>query len=205
LAVVPGGTLNHFAGELGIGSVEEVAEAVRSGQAVRVSVGTAGDALCFLNTFALGVYPDLVREREKHEDRLGKWPAMALATLRVLRKAESVTVDVDGEQRSLWTLFAGNGHYHPSGFAPSWRERMDDGCIDVRLVDAKHPWARTRMAVALLTGRLGRSRVYEERVVGHLTVSTSEPLRVAVDGEVHDASPPMDLRAAPEPLVVYRT
>jgi undecaprenyl-diphosphatase len=205
LAVVPGGTLNHFAGELGIESVEDVAEAVKTGQAVRVSVGSAADGLYFLNTFALGVYPELVREREKHEQRIGKWPAMALATLRVLRKAEAVTVEIDGEERSLWTLFAGNGHYHPSGFAPSWRERMDDGCIDVRLVDAKHPYSRTRMALALLTGRLGRSRVYEERVVGHLTVNAPADVKVAVDGEVSDGASVLRLRATPEPLVVYRT
>jgi undecaprenyl-diphosphatase len=208
LAVVPGGTLNHFAGELGLTSVEQVAEAVRDGSAVRVSVGSGapdGDGLWFLNTFALGVYPDLVREREKHEGRLGKWPAMALATARVLRKAKAVEVSVDGDERTLWTLFAGNGHYHPSGFAPSWRERMDDGCVDVRLVDATHPWSRTRMAVALMTGRLGRSRVYEERVVGRLSVASRQGrLRIARDGEVSEGPDELHLQAAREPLVVYR-
>jgi undecaprenyl-diphosphatase len=208
LAVVPGGTLNHFAGELGLSSVEEVAEAVRDGKAVRVSVGSAApdeDGLWFLNTFAVGVYPDLVHERETHEHRFGKWPAMALATARVLRRAEAVEVEVDGEDRRLWTLFAGNGHYHPSGFAPSWRERMDDGAIDVRLVDATAPFARTRMALALMTGRLGRSSVYEERVVGRLRVSSRQgDLRIARDGEVSDGPDRLHLRAAREPLVVYR-
>ncbi|MFN2537361.1 MAG: phosphatase PAP2 family protein [Mycobacteriales bacterium] len=206
LAVVPGGTLNHFAGELGVDSVQELAEAVRNGSAVRVSVGSAApDGLWFLNTFALGVYPDLVREREKHERRLGKWPAMAVATARVLRTAEPVEVTVDGEPRTLWTLFAGNGHYHPSGFAPSWRERLDDGCIDVRLVDATMPWSRTRMALALLTGRLGRSRVYEQRVVGELEVSSPDSrLRIARDGEVSTGPSTLRVQVAREPLVVYR-
>ncbi|MGB8649604.1 MAG: phosphatase PAP2 family protein, partial [Mycobacteriales bacterium] len=208
LAVVPGGTLDHFAGELGIGGVDELAEAVRGGSAVRVSVGSAradGEGLYFLNTFALGVYPELVREREKHEQRLGKWPAMALALVRVLRSAECVAVQVDGEQRNLWTLFAGNGHYHPAGFAPSWRERMDDGCVDVRLVDADRPFSRTRLALAVLTGRLGRSRVYEERVVGRLPVRSRQGgLRIARDGEVSDGPGHLLLRAAAQPLVVYR-
>jgi diacylglycerol kinase family enzyme/membrane-associated phospholipid phosphatase len=208
LAVVPGGTLNHFAGELGITSVEDVMEAVAHGSAVRVAVGSAapdGDGLYFLNTFAIGVYPDLVREREKHERRLGKWPAMALATVRVLRKAESVALQVDGEDRELWTLFAGNGHYHPAGFAPSWRERMDDGCVDVRLIDATRRWSRTRMTLALLTGRLGRTRVYEERIVGRLPVRSRQGgLRIARDGEVSDGPGHLLLRAATRPLVVYR-
>ena len=208
LAVVPGGTLNHFAGELGITSVEDVAEAVGKGSAVRVAIGSAaadGEGLYFLNTFALGVYPELVKEREKHEQRLGKWPAMAVATIRVMRAAESVTVEVDGEERNLWTLFAGNGHYHPAGFAPSWRERMDDGCIDVRLIDADALLARTRLVLALLTGRMGRSRVYEERVVGRLPVrSVGGGLRIARDGEVSEGPSALMLRAAKTPLVVYR-
>ncbi|MCW2601727.1 MAG: phosphoesterase, PA-phosphatase related [Frankiales bacterium] len=207
LVVLPGGTLNHFAAELGIAGVADIVEAVRTGSAVQVSVGSAapeGEGLYFLNTFALGVYPELVKEREKHEQRLGKWPAMALATVRMLRKAERVTVTVNGVERELWTLFAGNGHYHPAGFAPSWRERMDDGCIDVRLVDAAQRFSRTRLTLAVLTGLLGRSQVYEERVVGRMHVSSRAPLRIARDGEVSDGPSSLLLRAAASPLVVYR-
>ena len=208
LAVVPGGTLNHFAGELGISSVEDVAEAVRDGAAVRVAVGSAaadGEGLYFLNTFALGVYPELVKEREKYENKLGKWPAMALATVRIMRRAQAVAVKVDGEDRNLWTLFAGNGHYHPAGFAPTWRERMDDGCIDVRLIDADSPLARTRLTLAVMTGLLGRSRVYEQRVVGRLPVTSRQGgLRLARDGEVEEGPGHLMLRAAGKSLVVYR-
>jgi undecaprenyl-diphosphatase len=208
LAVVPGGTLNHFAGELGICGVEDVARAVAEGSAVRVTVGSAeakGDGLYFLNTFALGVYPELVKERERFEGRLGKWPAMALAVTRILRRAECVAVNVDGEDRNLWTLFAGNGHYHPAGFAPSWRERLDDACIDVRLIDADKRFARTRLALAVLTGRLGQSRVYEERVVGRLPVTSRQGgLRLARDGEVQDGPGHLLLQAASHSLVVYR-
>jgi undecaprenyl-diphosphatase len=208
LAVVPGGTLNHFAGELGIDDVQDVVRAIKDGSAVRITVGSAsadGDGLYFLNTFALGVYPELVKEREKHEGRIGKWPAMALAVTRILRRAECVAVNVDGEDRKLWTLFAGNGHYHPQGFAPSWRERLDDAAIDVRLIDADRSYARTRLALAVLTGRLGRSRVYEERVVGRLPVTSRQGgLRLARDGEVQDGPGHLLLRAASRSLVVYR-
>lgn len=208
LAVVPGGTLDHFAGELGISSVDDLVKAVREGTAVQVSVGSAapaGDGLHFLNTFALGVYPELVCEREKREEAIGKWPALLVALLKILRGAEPIQVEVDGEPRRLWTLFAGNGHYHPAGFAPSWRERMDDGCIDVRLIDADKPMARTRLVAAVLTGRLGRSRVYEERVVAKLAVSSSQGgLRLARDGEVEDGPAHLLLHAARDPLIVYR-
>ena len=208
LAVVPGGTLDHFAGELGVHGVEQLAAAVRAGDAVDVTVGSAaakGDGLYFLNTFALGVYPELVRERERREGAIGKWPAMAVAMRRVVRNAQPVHVEVDGQARRLWTLFAGNGHYHPAGFAPSWRERLDDGCIDVRIVDASRPLARTRLVLAVLTGRLGRSRVHEQRIVAKIPVRSRQGgLRVARDGEVTDGPGHLLLRAASRTLVVYR-
>ncbi|MDP9101537.1 MAG: phosphatase PAP2 family protein, partial [Actinomycetota bacterium] len=208
LVVIPGGTLDHFAAELGITGAADVIGAVQRGEAVSVTVGSAqadGQGLYFLNTFALGVYPELVAEREKREASLGKWPALLVALTKVLPRAEPVRVEVDGSPRELWTLFAGNGHYHPAGFAPSWRERLDDGCIDIRLLDAGRRWSRTRLVAAVLTGRLGRSRVYEERIVAKLPVrSPSGGLRVARDGEVGDGPTALLLRAATRPLVVYR-
>ncbi|MDQ6874013.1 MAG: phosphatase PAP2 family protein [Actinomycetota bacterium] len=208
LAVLPGGTLDHFAAELGISSVQDVVEALAAGSAVQVTVGSAeadGDGLVFLNTFALGVYPDLVREREKREAALGKWPALVLAMFVVLRRAKPVFVEVDGRPRRLWTLFAGNGHYHPAGFAPSWRERLDDGCIDVRTIDADAPFSRTRLIVAVISGRLGRCRVYEQRIVAKLAIRTRQgALHLARDGEVAEGPGHLNLHAAGEPLVVYR-
>lgn len=207
LAVFPGGTLNHFAGELGICTVDDVVAAVREGSAVEISVGSAdpdGAGLYFLNTFALGVYPELVRRREQREAALGKWPAMALALLQVLRHAEPVAVEVDGQPRRLWTLFGGNGHYHPAGFAPSWRERLDDGCVDVRLIDAEQPLSRLRLVAAVLTGRLGRSRVYEQRLVGSLPVRSRQgALPLARDGETAEGPGHLVLRSAARRLVVY--
>ena len=208
LAVVPGGTLDHFAGELGLTSVDDVVQAVRHGHGIEVTVASAaatGDGLHFLNTFALGIYPDLVTEREKYEEAIGKWPALLVALVTTLRGAEPIVVELDGEQRRLWTLFAGNGHYHPAGFAPSWRERLNDGCIDVRLVDADRAFARSRLVAAVLTGRLGRSKVYEARVVATLVVSSNAGgLRLARDGEVQHGPQRLLLHAARDPLVVYR-
>ncbi len=208
LVVLPGGTLNHFAAELGVTDVASVAQAVQTGSAVRITVGSAavnGDGQLFLNTLALGVYPDLVREREHRQHRIGKWPTMAWATVRVLRRANPVRLEVDGQNRLLWTLFAGNGRYHPSGFAPTWRERLDDGTIDVRLIDATRPLARTRLLLAVLTGRLGRSRAYEQRVVAETHLRPlQQGLTLARDGEVNDAPDRLHLHAASRPLTVYR-
>jgi len=175
---------------------------------VHVTVGSTnakGDGGYFLNTFALGFYPEMVHEREKREGVIGKWPALVVAMARTVPGARPVHVEVDGQQRTLWTLFAGNGHYHPEGFAPSWRDRLDDGTIDVRMVDASRPFSRTRLVLALMSGRLGRSSVHEQRIVAKLPVRSRQGgLRVARDGEVSDGPGHLLLRAAAESLVVYR-
>lgn len=208
LAVFPAGTLDHFAHELGIDAVEDTIDALRNGEAAEVVLGSAaadGESLLFLNTFSLGVYPELVQRRERRERWLGKWVALGAALVEVLQQAEPLEVEVDGEKRVVWLVFAGNGRYHPAGFAPSWRERLDDDCVDVRIIDADKRFGRSRLVFAVLSGTLGRCRVYEERVVDRLELrlpGTGE--RMARDGETHEAPQELVLRPAARRLVVYR-
>lgn len=205
LAVFPAGTLNHFAGALGLEDAEQVAAAIRRGQACSVSVAAVDEDLVFLNTFSIGVYPELVERRESRERWLGKWPALAVALLEVLVGAEPVAVAVDGVPRRVWSLFAGNGRYHPAGFLPASRTCLDEQLLDVRLVDADRRLSRTSLALTLLTGGLSRRRGCQESIVGELSLRLDgDDPRIARDGESH--SSPRNIRLAPTPtkLVVYR-
>ncbi|MFJ5533001.1 bifunctional phosphatase PAP2/diacylglycerol kinase family protein [Streptomyces sp. NPDC093261] len=237
LAVFPGGTLNHFALDVGVPHVEDTVAAVVRGEAVAVDLGIAvpedadkdkdtdkdtekdtekhtdKDAdrepgavpVEFLNTFAIGLYPELVRLRERLERRLGKWPAATVALIRVLRTATPAELRIDGRPRRLWLLFAGNGRYVPDGFAPSFRPRLDDGLLDLRLIDGDHRLARTRVALAALAGALGHSpayvaeRVREVRIEGLKGTDTC-----AYDGEVVPAPGALRLGKRNRALVVYR-
>lgn len=203
LLVVPGGTLNHFAYALGVDTVADATAAVRDGRAVTVDRGLiAGHT--FVNTASIGGYCDLVDAREKLEDRIGKWPAMMVALWRVLRHSAPVRMEIDGEARCVWMIFIGNCRYHPAGFTPSWRERLDDGTIDVRIVDGAQPWSRTHLFLSVLTGRLGSCRAYEQRFVKELSVKSLEgPLRLARDGETFDGPEFFTITKADKPLLVY--
>lgn len=188
LVVVPTGTLNHLARDLGLEAVDDAVEAVRSGEMTAVDLATI-DGHLFLNTASFGSYAELVDARERLEATIGKWPAVLVALARVLRRARPVSVEIDGKDHSLWMAFVGNCRYHPTGFAPAWRERLDDGTLDVRLVLADHPWSRLRLVAAVLTGRLGTCRAYREWTTESLRVRTlGGPLRLARDGETFDGS-----------------
>jgi undecaprenyl-diphosphatase len=127
-----------------------------------------------------------------------------VALFRVLRHASPVELEMDGRRRRVWMVFIGNCRYHPPGFAPSWRERLDDGQLDVRIVDGSRPWSRARLLLSVITGRLARCGAYEQRFVRSMHVKSLEGrLRLARDGETFDGPEELTICKADAPLLVY--
>jgi diacylglycerol kinase family enzyme/membrane-associated phospholipid phosphatase len=205
LLAVPAGTFNHFAADLGLGSVDDALAALRDGDSVLVDVATA-DGAAFLNTASTGVYVDLVKAREKLEPAMGKWPAMLVALAGVLRTGRPVDLIVDGRRRHVWLLFAGNCRYEPSGAAPAYRPDLADGTLDVRMVDGSEPLARTRLIIAVLLGTLGRCRVYRTWSATSLRIAspTTDSVPLCLDGEATETKQAVSLVKRPKKLLVYR-
>ncbi|MEV6520866.1 phosphatase PAP2 family protein [Longispora sp. NPDC051575] len=204
LFVVPGGTLNHFAGDIGVAGVPEAAAALRAGEAVAVDLGTVSDGGIFLNTSSIGVYVDLVHAREKLEGKIGKWPAALVGLVQVLRHSSPTQVEVDGRRRKVWLLFAGNCHYAPPGMVPSHRPRLDDGSLDIRIVDGGQPFGRLRLVLAVLTGTLATCRVYEARTARSVRLRSPRPLGLSLDGEVTRTDAAVTIGKSDKALIVYR-
>ena len=183
---VPAGTLNHLARDLGLDSVDDSVAAVRAGTAIHMDLGLAGDR-CFVNTLTFGGYAQVVDARERLEGRIGKWPALIIALVRELPKMEPLHVEIDGDERRVWLMWIGNGRYDPTGLGPAWRERLDDGLLDVRMVKGGRRFSRARFVLHALSGRLVHCSAYEARVAPSVTIrSLDGPLRLAADGETYD-------------------
>ncbi|MFD7924253.1 bifunctional phosphatase PAP2/diacylglycerol kinase family protein [Streptomyces sp. NPDC059740] len=231
LAVMPGGTRNHFAYDLGIETFGAAARAVETGEAVAVDLarfrsgtrarpgsgragsnaGSSGDEAAegvqegyYLNTFSIGAYPELVRIREEWAHRIGAWPAGVLAAWRVLRTSAPVTVEVNGRRRAVWLLFVGNCSYRTMGLAPVRRHDLADGVLDVRVVHGGR-LARTRLLLAAVTGGLKHTPVLSESRLRSLRIGGLAPgTDLAFDGEVAPAPRELWLDKANEALTVYR-
>lgn len=191
LVVIPTGTLNHFARDLGVYDLREVVDATGAGEAVAVDIATveleAADGTrthYLINTASLGAYPDLVRLREQWQGRWGKWPAFAAALFVTLRRAQPIRIRIDEQWHDVWFVFVGNGPYHPHGAVPAFRSRLDSRLLDVRWLRADLRFSRTRAAVALLLAAIGHSKVYHEKQVPEFIVHLDAPEPVAADGEV---------------------
>ncbi|MGY1740288.1 MULTISPECIES: phosphatase PAP2 family protein [unclassified Blastococcus] len=188
LAVIPAGTLNHFARDVGVDTVEQAADAVTSGAAVKVDVARL-NGTPFLNTASIGSYPEMVRRRDALSGRLGKWAAMTVAVARTLRDGTPVELALDGRYVKVWILFIGNCTYTPRGLAPAWRPRLEDGLLDVQYLRADIPFSRTRAVLGTLLGVSHRVSGYAETTGTSVRVrSLSGPQPVAYDGEMGEAA-----------------
>ncbi|ONI85184.1 glycerophosphatase [Saccharothrix sp. ALI-22-I] len=210
LALVPAGTLNHFARDVGVRGLDDTARAVADGEGVLVDLAAVSvdgaPPRWFVNTASLGGYPDMVRLREKLQDRWGKWPAAAIALARVLRTSRPLRVELNGEPQLVWMLFVGNGPYRPKGFAPTMRPALDAGLMDVRYIRADTRFSRARFFIGALLGSLHRSRTYRHLETRWLDVRLlDDAVAIATDGEVGPTGSTFEFRARPAALAVYRS
>ena len=212
LGVVPLGTLNHFAKDLHVPlDVRQAVDTIAGGHVQRVDVGEVNDHV-FVNNCSIGVYPDIVRERDQLRNGHSKWLAMAIATFRVLRRYGGVTVRVDvcGRQQQWRTpfVFVGNNEYVIDGAGLGTRATIEQGQLFIYVA----PRARVRDLPVLLAkaliGGARQSGAFEIVAATELTIDTprTKIIDVAVDGEIVKMTTPLVYRTRPEslPVVVPR-
>lgn len=209
LGVVPLGTLNHFAKDLGIPlDLEDAANVVLDGAVCRVDVGEV-NGLVFLNNSSLGVYPAIVRLRQRYQaSGLGKWIAALWAGLTVLRRNPFMGVRIVAETQALVRrtpfVLVGNNEYRMVGLHAGSRESLAQGRLAVYVLSAERRIGLLRLAWHVL--RKGGEEVKELDLltVEKATVETvRHRLQVALDGEVVLLESPLEYRIRPADLRVH--
>ncbi len=209
LAVLPLGTLNHFAKDLHIPlALREAVAVVAAGHIARVDVGRVNDRL-FVNNSSIGIYPGIVEQREDlRDDGYRKWPAMAIATVRIMRRYRgvAVTIDADGSQITRRTpfVFVGNNEYAIDGLRLGARTALDRGKLFVYLAPRSRVRDLPMLLATALIGRARQSGALEIVAATDVTIDTRTPrgISVAVDGEVAIMRTPLRYRSHPAALAV---
>jgi diacylglycerol kinase family enzyme len=209
LGILPLGTLNHFARDLGIPiDLEEAVRIAAAGRQVLVDVGQVNDRV-FINNSSLGVYPDIVRDRKRQQRRLGRgkrW-AMVWATLTALRRAPFLHVRLrrDGEVRNYRVpfVFIGNNVYVMEGFDIGKRESLKEGQLSIYLTQRRGRIGLFALGMRALFGRLDQARDFEATSAHTLDIeSHHHHLLVANDGEVTLMQAPLRYEIRPGALRV---
>jgi diacylglycerol kinase family enzyme len=209
LGVLPLGTLNHFAKDLRMPlALDAAVERIARGEARRVDVGEVNGRV-FVNNSSLGLYPDIVRERERQQRRLGrgKWAAFVWASIGALRRFPflGVRLSIDGRaaQRRTPFVFIGNNVYSMHGFTIGERERLDAGRLSLYVAQRAGRMKLLVLALHALFGRLKQTRDFDALSATEIDVeSKRKRLRVATDGEITTMTPPLRYRIRPASLLV---
>lgn len=205
LAVLPLGTRNHFARQLGVPfDLTEAARLAVSGQRRRIDVGAAGDRV-FVNTASFGIYTRFVRLRGRGS--APRWLSSIPATWHVLRRMRSqrFALRIDGERRDLATplLFIGNNEYSTALGHLGERESLEDGRLSVCAVAARSPRQLLGFAARALLGLARVDRDFEEYATARRVDIVGEGhIEGALDGELALLPLPLRLRSLPAALGV---
>jgi diacylglycerol kinase family enzyme len=208
LGVLPLGTFNHFAKDLGIpldldGAVRAIAEGTAQPRDIAAVNGHV-----FINHAGVGLYPHMVelRERLRGAGGLGKFPAMAIAMLDLLRAYPTfgLRIRVGGETRTRRSpfLFVANNGYILDAYGLERPDPRDK--LTLLLAHDAGRWALLRMGAKALIGRLGKDAydalAFERAVIE----SRRDRLLVELDGEIEALAPPLEFKLMPDALRVVR-
>ncbi len=208
LGVLPLGTLNHFARDLGIPSdLQQAAYTIIAGHTIQVDAAEVNNRI-FLNNSSLGLYPMIVREREKHQ-RLGfrKWPAFIWATIQALRRNPflDVRLRVNDEllERTTPFVFVGNNEYAMDLFNIGFRNRLDKGELSIYITHGASRLKLIGLALRAVVGRLRNDKDFLALRSDEVTIQTARKrVRVAFDGEIEVMEAPLQYRVRSRALRV---
>jgi len=209
LGVLPLGTLNHFARDLGIPSdLEQAARTIIAGHTIEVDVAEVNGRI-FLNNSSLGLYPMIVREREKHQ-RLGfrKWPAFIWATIQALLRRNpflDVRLRVNDElmDRTTPFVFVGNNEYAMDLLNIGQRNRLDRGELSIYITHGTSRLKLISLALRAVVGRLRNDKDFLALRSNEVKIQTGRKrVRVAFDGEIEVMEAPLLYRVRSRALRV---
>ena len=210
LGLLPLGTLNHLARDIGIPvDLGEAAEVAANGQPVAIDVGEVNGQV-FVNNASIGLYPLMVRKREGLRRAKGwpKWLSTLPAAFAVLERLphHRLRLDWGRGERAIVTplLFVGNNVYSLDRGEVGKRNTLTDGKLSLYAVARRRRAALIWFAMRALVGRAERSLDFE--TLGEcetLTVSSSSgSIEIALDGELRRMDSPLEFRIRAGALTV---
>jgi diacylglycerol kinase family enzyme len=210
LGILPLGTLNHFAKDLGIPlTIPEAIAVIAAGNLVRLDVAKVNERV-FINNSSLGIYPHVVLHRDLQQSRFGwsKWSAMIVAVFRSLRRFPLVEVRLETDEKNVVLqtpmVFVGNNLYEIDLLNIGQRNSLDKGELSLYFANVQSRWGLFKLTLRALVGRLRQSRDFETLCVQECWInSRRHQLPVAADGEVIELAPPLHYRSLKHSLPVF--
>jgi diacylglycerol kinase family enzyme len=204
--VVPAGTRNHFALDLGLDreDVPGAFEAYSNGVDVVVDIAEL-NGRPFVNNASMGVYAQVVQSPEYRDAKV----RTAAAILPDVLGPEAVPPDLRfplptcDEATTTQLLLVSNNPYQLSRLrGGGTRERLDAGVLGVVSVHVRGAADAEQLAALEAAGQVRRFAGWQEWTTTELEVRSSAPVEVGVDGEALLLNPPLRFAIRPGALTI---
>lgn len=216
MGVMPQGTFNYFARTHGIpNDPAEAVQALLRAEPVAVQVGLINDRVFLVNA-SVGLYPQLLEDREAYKARFGRSRLVAfgagVVTLMGRHRQLRLRIDFGPNAREITTptLFVGNNRLQLEQVGVSQAPSLDEGCIAAVMLRPIGALAMLGLMLRGALGTLGEADTVESFKFQHMLVKPRRAwggrmVKVAFDGEVSRMSMPLDFRVSPKPLYLLKS
>lgn len=197
LGILPVGTWNHFARDLDLPMEWEAAlDIALEGEIRAVDVGRVNDRY-FMNNLSLGLYPEIVRHRERFR-KLGKWRAYTKATRAAVKNYPHVAISIETQHmletiRTHVFMVSVNPYQldQPGVIAP--RKTLDGGFLSVYWLPHMPRLQFIRTLARYLRGKVAEGGMRSLQTTKVKVQSSHSHIRVGIDGELRDISTPLSI------------
>lgn len=193
LGVLPLGTANDFARTVGLPlNLAAAIKAITKGKTTQIDLGEANGHL-FFNVASVGFSADLALSlTEKAKKRWGKLGyAIIAARLLASSRLFTATLEHDGQTEDLRTLqvAVGNGRFYGGGMTVHADATATDGMLDFYSLEVDHWWRLLKLLPSIRKGTHGNWKDVRSFSTKDLTIRTSKPRAVNLDGELKTSTP----------------
>ena len=206
VAIIPSGSGNGLSREVGIPFDPKMAFDIALGGRDRVIDAGEIEGRLFFNLAGIGLDARVAhRFAATGLARRGFLRYLEIAGNEVFRRSQhDHVITIDGESRRTRVLLVAiaNGRQYGNGALIAPQARVDDGVLDVIVVDDRSPWNVLRHAPKLFRGRLADVPGVTMSIATRVEVASSERLMYHVDGEPCEGNSSVSARIRPGALRV---
>lgn len=209
LGVLPLGTLNHFAKDIGMpDDIEESIKIICQKHILPVDVGQVNGKI-FINNSSIGLYPQMVKYRLQAQNklRLGKWTAMLIASIRtaVYIPKFSIELHLNDHKVKFRTpfVFIGNNEYSMNIFKPAKRESLTDGKLSLYTYTHTSRYNIIKLGLSFIFNKLNQEKYFGSLLVEEVIIKAKKKrISVSLDGEITYMQSPLAYKILPKKLKV---
>lgn len=204
--VIPAGTRNHFALDLGLDRDDVVGALDAYSEGVERTIDLAEvNGRVFVNNASMGVYAKVVQSPEYRDAKL----RTAAAMLPTIIGPDATPMDLrfalpSGEQSltSQLILVSNNPYNLHDLRGGGTRARMDAGVLGIMSLMVRGATDMQKLVALESIGQVGQFGGWQEWVAPDFEVRSAKPVEIGVDGEALTLEPPLQFRIRPGALTV---